>query len=177
HLLLVERLDCGEAGGGTRTGAGLAHAAGALAGADAARKGSSAAATSSPASHGAKWPASGSRTIARSSTSLSRPSSCSGSSAVSFMPQITSVGTFTDGNARRSMSGSDTVTPGGGTITFAARYQLSIAVKPPGCDHSAIYCCFSASGIFHRSTWPEKVLWQKVRQAIASTAFSNPRGP
>ena len=42
HLLLVERLDRGEASGGTRTGTGLGHCAGALAAAWAARKGSSA---------------------------------------------------------------------------------------------------------------------------------------
>src|SRR4051794_19799864 len=75
HLLLVKRLDRGKARGGTRSGPGLAHAAGAVASTWAARKGSSAEATSSGASHGAKWPAPGSRTIVKPSTSASRPSS------------------------------------------------------------------------------------------------------
>src|SRR5438067_9358582 len=136
HLLLVKRLDGGEARRrtrtGTGTGTGLGHAAGAVASASAARKGSSAAATSAPASHGAKWPASGRRSIERSSTSSSRPSSWSDSSAASFIPQMTNVGTFTLGNARNSQSGMGTVTPGGGTITRDPRYQLSIALHAPG---------------------------------------------
>src|SRR4249919_2765911 len=93
HLLLVERLDGGKARSGTRTGTGLSHEALAVAAACPARKGSSADATSSAASHGAKCPASGSRTIVRFVTSLSSPSSWTGSSALSCMPQITSVGT------------------------------------------------------------------------------------
>src|SRR5438045_745525 len=95
HVLLVQRLDGGEASRGTRTGTGLAHAAGALAVAAAARKGRRAVATSSPASHGAKWPASGRRTMVESSTSLSSPSSWTGRRALSCMPQMTSVGTST----------------------------------------------------------------------------------
>ena len=51
---------------------------------------------------------------------------------------MTSVGTCTLGNARSSQSGRGTVRPGGGTITFAARYQLSIALNAPGCDQSAM---------------------------------------
>src|SRR5438270_6181097 len=102
HLLLVERLNCGEAGGGSRTGTGLAHAGAALASVLAARKGPSAAATSSPASHGAKWPAPGRRSMLRSSTKSTRPSSWTGSRAASFIPQITRVGAFTFGKARSS---------------------------------------------------------------------------
>ena len=57
------------------------------------------------------------------------------------------------------------------TINLLARYQLSIAVSAPGCDHSARYCCFSASGNFDRSTWPEKVLSKKTSKPIASIGF------
>ena len=68
------------------------------------------------ASHGAKWPTPGKRDDVRSSTSSSRPSSWTGSSALSSMPQMTSVGTCTLGNARRTQVGQvATVTPGGGT--------------------------------------------------------------
>src|SRR5206468_10412820 len=95
-------------------------------------------------------------------------------SAASFIPQITSVGTFTLGNACSSHCGRGTVTPGGGTTTFAARYQLSIAVNAPGCDQSAIYCRFSASGILVTSVWRSNVLSKKVTKPTASAAFSNP---
>src|SRR5918998_2084142 len=92
HFLLVQRLDRGEAGRGTRAGTGgTGHQAAAVAAACPARKGPSASATGPGVSHGAKWPASGNRTMARSSTSRSSPSSCSGSSAGSRIPQTTSV--------------------------------------------------------------------------------------
>ena len=45
-----------------------------------------------------------------------------------------------------------TVTPGGGTTTRDARYQLSIALNALGCDQSAIYCCFSDSLTLDTST-------------------------
>src|SRR5437868_12479802 len=133
HLMLVKRLDRGEARGGTRTGTGtsLGHAAGALAFVCPARKGASACATSSGASHGAKWPASGKRTTRKSSTSASRPSSWTGSKAGSFVPQMTRVGILTFAKAFKSQSGRGTGTTGGGTESLDPRYLLSIVVIAP----------------------------------------------
>ena len=113
--------------------------------------------------------------MVRSSTSLSSPSSWIGSSAASFIPQMTSVGTFTVGKARSSQSGRGTVTPGGGTTTREPRYQLSIALNAPGCDQSAIYCRFSASGIFDTSTCRAKVVSKNQSIALRLDHFLEAR--
>ena len=55
-----------------------------------------------------------------------------GSRAESRIAQITSVGTFTDGKGRPVQKGKAASSPGAGTITSLARYQLSIAVSAPG---------------------------------------------
>src|SRR4029079_11198183 len=92
----------------------------------------------------------------------------------SFIPQMTSVGTFTLGKARSNQSGKGTVTPGEGTITRDPRYQLSIALNAPGCDQSAIYCRRSASAILEMSTWRAKVVSKNQSKPFASTIVSNP---
>src|SRR4051795_6180978 len=97
-----------------------------------------------------------------------------GNKAASFIPHTTSVGTSTLGKARKSKSGNGTVTPGGGTITLAARYQLSIALNAPGCDQSAIYCRRSSSEICDVSTWRAKVVSKNQSNPFASTTFSKP---
>ena len=104
HLLLVQRLDGGEAGGGTRTGTGLAHAAAAVAAASAQGRARARRRPSSPASHGAKWPASGRRSM-RGRRPAPRAHRAGAEAAPSFMPQITSVGTLTLGKAPQQQVG------------------------------------------------------------------------
>ena len=64
--------------------------------------------------------------------------------------------------------------PAGVRSPSIARYQLSIAVNPPGCDHSARYCCFSDCGILETSMCSGKVLSKNQSNPIASTACSKP---
>ena len=64
--------------------------------------------------------------------SASRPSSWTGSSALSPMPQITSVGCVTGGKGASSKAGRAGVSSIAGTTNALARYQLSIAVIAPG---------------------------------------------
>ena len=84
-----------------------------------------------------KWPAVGEVTSRRSSTRSARPSSWTGRRAASFSPQMTRVGMPSFGKGAWVQSGAFAASPGAGTSTFYARYQLSIVVSTPGCDQSS----------------------------------------
>ena len=100
----------------------------------------------------------------------------SGSKAVSFIPQMTRVGTCTLGKARSSQSGSGTVSPGGGTTTLRRAIPVEHRRRARRAATSRRYIAAARlSGIVARSTWPrEGLVEEPVDSPSPRPTFSKP---